>query len=102
MVRGRHRRPSRGGVLLTAEQLAVLALVGTVAAACSTIIDIAGAVKGDAPTVVAGPTVTVTAPLPEPASNDCGKRFIAIRVAQDSTIELPLACMTPLGTFKIS
>ncbi|WP_049562058.1 hypothetical protein [Nonomuraea sp. SBT364] len=64
MVRGRHRRPARGGIRLTTEQLAALALVSALAATCSTITGMVGAVTGDPPAVVAGPTVTVTAPAP--------------------------------------
>lgn len=88
----------------------MLALVGTMVSACSMIIDIAGGVQGDAPapTVIAGPTVTVTAPLPGQTlggyrqGHDCPSHLIDFRFAPDSTVEIPSSCLIPLGTIKIS
>ncbi|NAS26283.1 hypothetical protein GT755_31995 [Herbidospora sp. NEAU-GS84] len=64
MSPAKHRRPSRGGWKLTAEQLSVLTLAGVLVATGSFVTDVIGAFEPSAPIVVSlpGPTVTVTEP----------------------------------------
>ncbi|WP_188193757.1 hypothetical protein [Nonomuraea sp. SYSU D8015] len=66
MPKGRHRRPARGGISATAEQVALLALIGTLAATCSAVTDVLGLMTNrDTPVVVTAPPATVTAMPPD-------------------------------------